>query len=198
MRVREILSIPNDNIIIPISLGNPTQVQQSPILHSETPPMTSPARRTLLFLSPTILLVAAILIALLLPRWNTFVRDSWVRSAEASIRQNDFTAALDAVNHALASDPDNPSLLQLRGRVFMYRYEWDHALADYDRALQLAPTDPALLYDRAVLFYTRLELDRALAGFQQVIALAPAAPLSAQAAAYIAAIRSQQSALDAP
>lgn len=154
--------------------------------------MTSPAPRQLA------LLILLVLIALLLIVWNALTRDSWTRAAESRVRQNDFAAALDAVNHALAIEPDNPALLRLRGRVYMYLYEWDHAQADYDRALELAPADPALFYDRAILFYTRLDLVRALADFQQVIALSRTGDLSARAAGYIAAIQAQQSALTAP
>ncbi|MBL8156428.1 MAG: tetratricopeptide repeat protein, partial [Anaerolineae bacterium] len=100
--------------------------------------MTSliPRKLALLLLAA---IVCIILIALLPTLWNTLARDTWIRSAEASIRQNDFAAALDAANRALSLEPDHPALLRLRGRVFMYLYEWDHALADYDHALQLAP-----------------------------------------------------------
>lgn len=159
--------------------------------------MTSPIPRITasLYLAA---LIAGLLIAVVLIVWNPLARRSWIRAAEASIRHNDFTTALDAVNQALVVEPDDPALLRLRGRVYMYLYEWDHAQADYDRALELAPADPALFYDRAVLFYTRLDLDRALADFQQVIALSPTDPMSAQAANYIAAIQAQQSALSAP
>jgi tetratricopeptide (TPR) repeat protein len=143
-------------------------------------------------------LFGLLLITALVAIGITPTQDTWIRAAEASIRQNDFATALDSVNHALTIEPDNPFFLRMRGRVFMYLYEWDHALADYNRALELAPSDPALFYDRAVLFYTRLQLDRALADFQQVITISPTTPLSTSAAAYIAAIKTQQAALTSP
>jgi tetratricopeptide (TPR) repeat protein len=156
---------------------------------------TPAPKRALLLLA---VLFGLLLITALVAIGITPTQDTWIRAAEASIRQNDFAAALNSVNHALAVEPDNPSLLRLRGRVFVYLYEWDRALADYNRALELAPTDPALFYDRAILFYTRLQLDRALADFQQVITISPSAPLSTRAAAYITAIKTQQAALNNP
>jgi tetratricopeptide (TPR) repeat protein len=87
-------------------------------------------------------------------------------------------------------------LYTLRGQMYLYLYEWDQVLADYNTAIELDPAYADAYYYRAVLYYTRNELNLALADFQHYLDLAPDGDHAQQAAQSIADIQTQQQALE--
>jgi tetratricopeptide (TPR) repeat protein len=98
-------------------------------------------------------------------------------------------AAHADIDAALVRDPNNPSLYVERGRAFTRIYEWDRALADFDRAVMLAPDRADAYYYRGLLYASapggREAQLRALEDFRRCLGLAPQGEHAAQAAEYI-------------
>jgi tetratricopeptide (TPR) repeat protein len=78
----------------------------------------------------------------------------------------------------------------------MLLYEWDRALADYNRALELDPDYADAYYYRGVLHYTLLEREQAIADFGRYLELAPDGLHAENAAQYITDLQTQLEALD--
>jgi len=97
-----------------------------------------------------------------------------------------YDEAIDAIDEALRLQPNDPLLYLERGQRIMLIYEWDRALADYDRAIALAPDLPEAYYYRALLYASvpeGLEARRAAAAdLERYLTLAPEGEF-AQAAA---------------
>ncbi|MFQ3566478.1 MAG: tetratricopeptide repeat protein [Aggregatilineales bacterium] len=95
--------------------------------------------------------------------------------------------AIAAIDEALQLQPNDPMLYLERGQRIMLIYEWDRALADYNRAIALAPELPEAYYYRALLYASVPEgLDArraAIADFERYLTLAPEGEF-AQAAAH--------------
>jgi tetratricopeptide (TPR) repeat protein len=89
--------------------------------------------------------------------------------------QHDESIALMSL--AIALDRESPQLHVERGQRIMLLYEWDRALADFNRALALDPTCADAYYYRGVLYASVPEGDSArrlaLADFRRSLDLAP-------------------------
>jgi tetratricopeptide (TPR) repeat protein len=98
----------------------------------------------------------------------------------------DLTTAIDQPS------ADTPDLYLLRGKMYLAQYEWDSALADYDKAIELDPDYADVYYERGVLYYSILHLrEEALADFQQYITLAPGGDHTDDAVRYADQIRDE-------
>jgi tetratricopeptide (TPR) repeat protein len=94
------------------------------------------------------------------------------------------TAARDAVERALALEPDLPEALFPRAMIETnFDYNWKGAAETLRKALALAPQDPALLMEAGNLASARLESTQALDLFRRAVALDP---VNAQARAFLA------------
>jgi tetratricopeptide (TPR) repeat protein len=67
------------------------------------------------------------------------------RDAQAALRLGDSKEALRQTDRALALDPNNPSLLNLRASIYARMHDYKRALADANAGLALSPQDRALL-----------------------------------------------------
>jgi adenylate cyclase len=94
------------------------------------------------------------------------------------------TAARDAVERALALEPDLPEGLFPRAMIETnFDYNWKGAAETLRKALALAPQDPALLMEAGNLASARGENTQALDLFRRAVALDP---VNAQARAFLA------------
>ena len=73
--------------------------------------------------------------------------------------------ALDLLNQAVASNPENETAYLNRGIYYATIRSWSNALADYARARELNPLNPIAALESA---RTHLELDRADIGIQEL------------------------------
>jgi TolB-like protein/Tfp pilus assembly protein PilF len=93
-------------------------------------------------------------------------------------------AARDAVERALALEPDLPDALFPKAMIETnFDYNWKGAAETLRKALALAPQDPALLMEAGNLAQARGELTRALDLFRRAVA---SDPVNAQARAFLA------------
>jgi TolB-like protein/tetratricopeptide (TPR) repeat protein len=93
-------------------------------------------------------------------------------------------AARDAVERALALEPDLPEALFPRAMIETnFDYNWKGAAETLRKALALAPQDPALLMEAGNLAQARGEITEALDLFRRAVALDP---VNAQARAFLA------------
>jgi TolB-like protein/Tfp pilus assembly protein PilF len=93
-------------------------------------------------------------------------------------------AARDAVQRALALEPDSPDALFPRAMIETnFDYDWKGAAETLRKALALAPQDPALLMEAGNLASARGQTTQALDLFRQAVALDP---VNAQARAFLA------------
>jgi len=93
-------------------------------------------------------------------------------------------AAREAVEKALAIEPDLPEALSARAMIETnFDYNWKGAAETLHKALALAPQDPALLMEAGNLAQARGETTQALEFFRRAIA---SDPVNAQALAFLA------------
>lgn len=112
------------------------------------------------------------------------------RQLAAESRIDDAIADMDS---AIALAPDDPALYVERGQRIILLFEWDRALADYDRALELDPTYADAYFYRGVLYASVPEAGnaraQAVADFEQYLTLAPNGSHADEAQAALAALR---------
>jgi regulator of sirC expression with transglutaminase-like and TPR domain len=86
-----------------------------------------------------------------------------------------------------------------RGQRIILTYEWDRALADYNRALEIDPNYANAYYYRGILYASVPEginaRQSALADFQRYLDLAPDGEHATDAARYITELQAQLDAL---
>jgi adenylate cyclase len=93
-------------------------------------------------------------------------------------------AARDAVERALAIEPDLPEALYPKAMIETnFDYHWKGAAETLRKALALAPQDPALLMEAGNLAQARGELTQGLDLFRRAVA---SDPVNAQARAFLA------------
>src|SRR5215467_7425204 len=93
-------------------------------------------------------------------------------------------AAREAVEKALAIEPDLPEALSARAMIQTnFDYDWKGAAETLHKALALAPQDPALLMEAGNLAQARGETTQALEFFRRAVA---SDPVNAQALAFLA------------
>jgi TolB-like protein/Tfp pilus assembly protein PilF len=93
-------------------------------------------------------------------------------------------AARDAVERALAIEPDLPDALYPKAMIETnFDYHWKSAAETLRKALALAPQDPALLMEAGNLAQARAELTQGLDLFRRAVA---SDPVNAQARAFLA------------
>jgi serine/threonine-protein kinase len=93
-------------------------------------------------------------------------------------------AAREAVEKALAIEPDLPEALSARAMIETnFDYDWKGAAETLRKALALAPRDPALLMEAGNLAQARSEMTAAIELFRRAVALDP---VNAQALTFLA------------
>ncbi|HEX7370820.1 MAG TPA: sulfotransferase [Rhodanobacteraceae bacterium] len=107
--------------------------------------------------------------------WQVFPNDPdvWHLVAGLSSRQGDHVAALKAVQRALATRPDDATILCTRGIELAAVGQLDMALAVLERACGLQPDLWLAWYNLGILRVRAVEIDGAEAAFQKAIALNP-------------------------
>jgi len=97
---------------------------------------------------------------------------------------------LDELDAAIADAPDDPALYVERGKLILLIYEWDRALADFDRAIELDPAYAEAYYQRGLLYASAPDGSNAtrmlaIADFRRYLALTPDDAQAARAAEYL-------------
>jgi tetratricopeptide (TPR) repeat protein len=146
------------------------------------------------------------------PSWVTF----YIKIKTLHARIYTLTSKVDVgiadMNEAIqtATDPEiiyKPSsqfiasLYLLRGQMYLTLYEWDSALADYNKAIELDPDYADAYYERGVLYYSILQTgvelrEDALADFQHYLELAPEGDKAEDATRYVEQIEKELEALN--
>lgn len=109
----------------------------------------------------------SLVVALLVGGADGCSSDPNVEGAKLDLRNGDYERALENLDEALTTDPDNVEALVLRTEVRRQQYEntagaqpkadylaeyYDDMIADYERASQLAPDDPDVTATRLGLW----------------------------------------------
>ncbi len=103
-----------------------------------------------------------------LDRDPTYVH-AWARLAAAQIRLGDFDEALQAADQLVELDPNEQRWLLLKGRVLLWRGEYEPALAVFDAAARM-PAASSLAYPHRAVAYRRLQrYDEAIAEYDRIV-----------------------------
>jgi len=88
-----------------------------------------------------------------------------LREALQLLEQKQLDAALDKVNAALQTAPQNPAAYGLRGNIFALKKLWDQAAKDYQTVLQLDGKNIQVKFNLAELEFMQKKYDDARPGF---------------------------------
>jgi tetratricopeptide (TPR) repeat protein len=107
----------------------------------------------------------------------TDVRTAFLRG-NYFYNQGKYDEALADYNRSLELRPDNPAILNNRGRTYDELGRYDEALADYNRSLELKPDDPVTLNNRGITYHKLKRYDEALADYNRSLELRPDNPIT--------------------
>lgn len=85
-----------------------------------------------------------------------------------------WTDAFDALNRALALDPDFTPALTTKAQILMGARRFDEALAISDQVVEAHPDDPSMLFLHAMISHTAHAYEREIAALKHLIDLAEA------------------------
>ncbi|MBM4011923.1 MAG: tetratricopeptide repeat protein [Planctomycetes bacterium] len=102
-------------------------------------------------------------------------RDADVRKARGLHRllREDYAAAREDIQAALAETPEDISTLEALGLAYMMEEKLDEAIATFDKAIELEPEAAGVILKRARAHVARGNRDQALADIGEVIELVP-------------------------
>lgn len=83
-----------------------------------------------------------------------------------------------AIQSGILSQPNLAIAFYRRGVAYFEKFDYDHALQDYDQAILLNPSFPQAHNNRGVIFHDRGDYDRAIPEFDLAIQLNPNYPLA--------------------
>jgi tetratricopeptide (TPR) repeat protein len=89
------------------------------------------------------------------------------------IQQQEYDAAIEVFNTALAEFPDSSTIFDIRGSTYHRKGEDEKALADYTRVIALEPERPDGWNSRGNLYHELKEYDKAIADYTRCIPLSP-------------------------
>jgi tetratricopeptide (TPR) repeat protein len=81
--------------------------------------------------------------------------------------------AVEYFSGKIAVNPKDAQAYQARGRIWIEKEDWEHALADLDAAIRLAPADARNHHLRALDLFRNKQFEQAIAGFSEAIRLDP-------------------------
>jgi tetratricopeptide (TPR) repeat protein len=116
--------------------------------------------------------------------------EALIAQAQTHAEAGDFASAFAALDAAHRLAPQRADVYRLCGALHLRIYEWDRALAAYDRALVLDPGDPEAYYGRGLVYASAPDGSpqtraRAAADFRRYLALAPQGARADAAARYL-------------
>jgi len=100
------------------------------------------------------------------------------RRAQRYLKDDDYEAALDALNQSIETDPTSAVAFYDRGLAHYLLGDNDLALTDFDRSLELGFDDVILYRNRANAYWGKKDAVRALADYARAIELEPGNPLA--------------------
>ena len=80
---------------------------------------------------------------------------------------------MENLDKAIELNPDFIRAYYYRGEQYIYRMEYDKAVADFTRTIALQPDSVYSYYMRACAYYKKKEIDNTIADYSKVIELAP-------------------------
>ncbi len=101
------------------------------------------------------------------------VVDALKGSGLAQTELNKNADALISFNLAIDLDPNNPELLNNRGNIYKYLYQWDSAIADFRNAIGLKPDYPQAISNLGNVYKEMGRFKEALIHYQSAIDLQP-------------------------
>jgi adenylate cyclase len=72
----------------------------------------------------------------------------------------DYETAIDFVERAVASNPNDPTTWNIRGWIYKYAGQYEEAILSFERAMRLGPLDPMLHNNLSGIGTTLIELRR--------------------------------------
>ena len=96
-------------------------------------------------------------------------------SGQASLRSGDYDGAIQAFNEVLRNEPNSAEALANRGLAYLFKTNYDMAIADFTATIQLRPTSD-LFASRASTHFKKAEYDRAIQDYTEAIRLNPSDP----------------------
>lgn len=80
---------------------------------------------------------------------------------------------MENLDKAIELNPDFIRAYYYRGELYIYRTEYDKAVADFTKTIQLHPESVYSYYMRACAYYKKKEIDNTIADYSKVIELSP-------------------------
>jgi regulator of sirC expression with transglutaminase-like and TPR domain len=137
-----------------------------------------------------LLVLPAVMALLVLSQPST---GDYVARSRALAASGDVDEAIAVLNAVLTLEPENPLLYVERGQRILLLYEWDRALADFDRALALDAAYADAYHARGLLYASVPDASarpNAIADFEHYLQLEPQGVYAEDVRRYIAQLRS--------
>jgi len=112
----------------------------------------------------------------LVQRLRQELADALRQQAEQQLDNGDIEGAIATLSTAIAENPNNPTLLRLRGDAFSKKLEYQKAIADYSHSIQLDPNIASAYAGRAKALSAQGKPREALTDYDQAIQLGDAKP----------------------
>jgi tetratricopeptide (TPR) repeat protein len=96
-------------------------------------------------------------------------------SGQASLKSGDYDGAIRAFNEVLRLEPNSAEALANRGLAYLFKADYDMAIADFAATIQVRPTSD-LFANRASAHFNKAEYDRAIQDYTEAIRLSPSDP----------------------
>jgi len=105
-------------------------------------------------------------------RTKAFAR-SRIEQAQQAAQQRDFAAAHKFIDEADAADPNQPTIINLRGELLMEEKEFDQAEAAFKKAAKIDPKFREAQYNLAQIPFKKKEYAKARDRFEQLFGQTP-------------------------
>ena len=91
----------------------------------------------------------------------------------AFMQNHDYTSALEALNKAVAIEPDRVALYGQRGTIQLNLGDYEAAVADFSKAIELMPNNAQAYGLRALAYGQLQQIPEAMKDFQKAIEIDP-------------------------
>jgi len=84
-----------------------------------------------------------------------YMNDAFVKVVSAKLEANDNAGAFSYIDNAIAADPKNALMYDVKGQVYLQNEDYDNAIATFDQANQVDPSFADAFVNKARAYYEK-------------------------------------------